>query len=202
VCYNTPVSRLNEENGVLRFKKLWLIATVVFVLAWLLVFVASPVYASPSWVSFNDAAHSTTDDDFAGSETTVYMQGIVTASTQYKVAYYEADTGAEDTADLVETDIVTSNVIGVLESECTFTDYPTSDAGTWHSVVFPSASTPPSTYDPTGSVEDDSFNVQASAIPEFPTVITMIAAMGLSFGIYYWLRRRHHRQMATVNLRR
>lgn len=63
----------------------------IFVLLALL-FVASPVYADPSWVSFSDADHTTDDNDFASPEYTVYMQEVVTASTQYKVAYYEADT--------------------------------------------------------------------------------------------------------------
>lgn len=40
-------------------------------------------------------------------------------------------------------------------------------------------------------VEDDSFDVQSSAIPEFPTVIAVIVAMGLSFGIYFWIRKRY-----------
>ena len=32
--------------------------------------------------------------------------------------------------------------------------------------------------------------MQAAAIPEFPTVISAIAAMGLCFGVYWWMRRR------------
>lgn len=59
---------------------------------------------------------------------------------------------SRDTADLAETDTVSSNVVGVLESECTFTDYPTSNAGTWHSVVYASTDTPPSVYDSSSRV--------------------------------------------------
>ncbi len=183
------------------------IPAAIFILVALLLIFAAAVYADPSWESFNDDARSTVDNDFAGSETTVYMQGVVTASTTYDIAYYEADTdgAGADAADRVATDAdVSSNAIGVLQSELTFTNYPTSDAGTWHSVVFSDGSTIPDVYDggADGIEEDDSFNVQASAIPEFPTAIVVVVAMGLSFGIYYWMRKRCHRQVVTVNSRR
>ena len=196
--------KLNEENGVPRLKKLGLIATVFIVLVWLLVFIVSPVYANPSWASFNDENRSTPDDDFTGSEDTVYMQGIVTASTDYQVVYYEADidgAGADETDRLV-TENKTSNIIGLLESELYFPNYnlPTTDAGEWHSVVFTDGSTIPNVYDSeaSGIVEDDTFTVAVEVIPEFPTVITVIVAMGLSFGIYYWMRQRHHRKVVTA----
>ena len=39
-------------------------------------------------------------------------------------------------------------------------------------------------------IVEDSFDVEQSAIPEFPTVITVIVVAGLCFGIYYWMRKR------------
>lgn len=182
-------------------KRLTLLAAIVFLLAFILV--ASPVSANPSWASYNDPDRQTTDDDFTGDETTVYMQGNVTANTTFQVVYYEADTdgaGTDDEADRLVTENQTSNAEGTLESELYFPDYPAAGADTWHSVVFEDGSVIPDVYNATadGIVEDDTFDVQASAIPEFPTVITMMVAIGLSFGIYYWMRRRYHRQVVTV----
>ncbi len=47
--------------------------------------------------------------------------------------------------------------------------------------------TSPATY---GLLADDSYNVDASAIPEFPAVIAGIAVAGMCFWIYYWMRKR------------
>ena len=41
-------------------------------------------------------------------------------------------------------------------------------------------------------IADDSFVVDATAIPEFPAVITAIVVAGLCFGIYWWMRKRVH----------
>jgi len=42
-------------------------------------------------------------------------------------------------------------------------------------------------------IADDSFVVDASAIPEFPEVMAAIGVAGLCFGIYYWMRKRARR---------
>lgn len=187
-----------------KLKKLGLIATAFIVLAWLLVFVVSPVYAAITWQSFSDPGYPSPDENFTGDEDTVYMAGSGFATnTQYKVAYYEADTdgaGTDDYADWLVTDTPTSNWFGFLESELHFPNYnlPTTDAGEWHSVVYNWADSPPSTYNATGSIADDTFTVAVEVIPEFPKVIAMIVAMGLSFGIYYWMRQRYHRKAVTA----
>jgi len=87
--------KLNEEHGVPKLKKLRLIAMVFIVLACLIVVIVSPVYAVTMWDSFSDTSYSQPDNDFTGTETTVYMYGTGFAggypNTQYKVVYYEAD---------------------------------------------------------------------------------------------------------------
>ena len=196
------------ETGVPKLKKLGLIATVFIVLAYLLVFAASPVYAQ-SWDSYNDSPGGTQDDTFSDNEVIVYMYGTdFTQGTTYKVVYYEADTdggGTDDTADIVDIEYVYSPD-GSLESDYYFPSNKTADPGEWHSVVYPSTVDPPSVYTSTDSdiIVDDlsagtySFYVNQEVIPEFPTVIAMIVAMGLSFGIYYWMRQRYHRKVVTA----
>lgn len=39
-------------------------------------------------------------------------------------------------------------------------------------------------------IADDTFTVDAGAIPEFPTVIAGIVVAGLSFWIYYWMKKK------------
>ena len=168
--------------------------------------IAFPVYAQ-SWGSYKDAAHSDPEEYFSGNETTVYMYGTFTADTQYNVAYYEADTDGygegTDESDRLVTDTPWSDeTTGELESSLYFPTYdnPATDAGYWHAVVYDWNDTVPDVYAPGDETAeaDDSFYVYVSAIPEFPTVIAMIVAIGLSFGIYYWMRRRYHRQVVTV----
>lgn len=183
-------------------KRLCLLIVTLVLVAFLCVFVTSPVYAAIEWDSFSDEARMNGCEEFAAPNHTVYMQGIgFTPNTQYKVAYYEADTdggGSGDTADCVEIDTPYTNKFGILESECVFTDSPSADDGTWHAVVYNYGDTPSGIYNPTGAVADDGYDVQPSAIPEFPTVIAMMVAMGLSLGIYFWMRKRYRRQLIVA----
>jgi len=75
----------------------------------------------------------------------------------------------------------------------------TDTEGDWHCTVYDSQSYSPEFYDANDShiVADDTshneeyaFHVEASAIPEFPTVFTAIGVAGLCSGIYWWMRRR------------
>ena len=47
-------------------------------------------------------------------------------------------------------------------------------------------------------IADDTLTVEASAIPEFPTVMAAIGVAGLCCGIYLWMRRRYRRQVAMA----
>jgi len=146
-----------------------------------------------SWESYNDAAHNNPDDTFSGDEDTVYMHGTgFMALYGYKIAYYEADTDGEgeDTAGKIETDDVDSDADGNLSSNCVFTSYPAADPGTWHAIVCNSSKSPPSTYNSSWSetIADDSFTVEESAIPEFPTVVAAIAVCMLCAVAYMVMR--------------
>ena len=68
-------------------------------------------------------------------------------------------------------------------------------ADTWHAVVFnASLGSPPTTYaacsGAAGYVVEDDFEVQQSAIPEFPDVIAAIAVCLLCAVAYIFMRRK------------
>lgn len=190
------------ETGVPKLKKLGLIATGFIVLAWLLVFVVSPVYAQ-NWESYKEEARTNVwgaENEEYGSVAntgTAWMKGTgFSASGNYKVAYY-----AGDNYIVALDDNLTADGDGELQSQYVLNTYTGAAAGLWHSVVYPQLGTVDMPlYNGTAGdgIAEDDFNVLAEAIPEFPTVITMITAMGLSFGIYYWMRQRHHRKVVTA----
>jgi len=129
---------------------------------------------------------------------TAYMRGEGFADGHsYKIGYYDS---SGDQASSTES--ASSNATGVLDGAYDLNTDPGAAAGTWHSVVFNTTEPIPDTYDaakldPNYVVEDD-FIVDASAIPEFPTVMAGIGVAGLCFGIYYWMRKRKQRQVATA----
>ncbi|RJS69217.1 hypothetical protein CW714_08880 [Methanophagales archaeon] len=145
------------------------------------------------WDSYNDSAHNNQDDTFGGDEHTVYMHGTGFATAhEYKVAYYDAPGDKSVDAHKIEVDTVNSDADGKLSSDCLFTSYQdTADPGTWHAIVYEGTDTAPSTYDSgwSGIIKDDSFTVEESAIPEFPTVIAAIAVSLLCAGAYMVMRR-------------
>jgi len=128
-----------------------------------------------------------------------YMKGTGFVAGYYNVGYYDGN------GDWVATD-ENKEVLGdgILNSEYDLTTDPSAAAGTWHALVqpasgysaFPTTGTPtpydeavnnPDTY---GLLANDSLEVAASAIPEFPTVMAGIVVAGLCAGIYYWMRKR------------
>ena len=156
-----------------------------------------------NWKSYNDAAHETQDDTFSGDQNTVYMHGTnFTTGTEYKVAFYDAEGSLSADAHKLQTDSVYADGDdGGLSASCAFTSYKaTADPGTWHAVTCAVAQTPPDTYNEAWEYEitDDSFTVEGSAIPEFPTVFTAIGATGLCFGIYYWMRNRRIKAVGRI----
>ncbi len=164
---------------------------------------------TPLWDSYSDTARTIGCDSFSGSTNVVYMKGtgFLDAGQTYNVSYYDAGNNK------IATD---SNIalVGVSDSRGTlgntgspyepaydFTNNLSASPGTWHVVAqpygataFPSSysdlSTAPDTYE---LIADDIPTVAASAIPEFPTVISAIAIAGLCCGIYFWMRRRYRR---------
>ncbi len=144
-----------------------------------------------TWVSYNNAAHTVADDNFTAGETTVFMLGNgFQFNHPYVVGYYDGGETkvASDTG-------LSANASGNLTSQYALDTQPQNAVpGTWHSVVFDSASVPSGNY--TAAIADpsfvvaDAFTVNAAAIPEFPTVIAAIMVAGSCFGIYYWKRKR------------
>ncbi len=130
------------------------------------------------------------EDNFSGSTSHVYMKGEGIPGGTLKVGYYDGG------GTLRETETYSDFTGGTLDvSECDFTDYQgVASAGDWHAVILRQATDLPTSYDDAIAdpdyVASDYFNVESSAIPEFPTVITAIVAGGLCFGIYYWMRKR------------
>ena len=88
---------------------------------------------------------------------------------------------------------------GTLETDYYLPSDSGAASGLWHALVQPDSGytsfgaltygtivAAPDTY---GLIANDSFTVNASAIPEFPTVIAGIIVAGLCFGIYYRMRK-------------
>jgi hypothetical protein len=151
--------------------------------------------SQPTWESYKgnygDSGGSVDDyfSDYA-SEHQVYMYGTGFSSGTYKIIYWDGD-GTKRTSEII------APVSGALKSHWTFTSE-NATAGDWHAAVYyPDAN--PSSYSPIDLdiVADDKsysggygFHVEQSAIPEFPIAWTVIVTLGLSAGVYLWLRRR------------
>jgi len=154
-----------------------------------------------NWESYSDSGHTTVENSFADDTNHVYMFGEGFASGTTKVGWYDGNN------DLKQTDTYTDWVGGNLDfSECELLSFggppPTAAAGTWHAVVLLQADALPAAYadaltDP-DYIVDDSFEVAASAIPEFPEVIAAIGVSGLCFGIYWWMRKRAKFKMQSA----
>ncbi len=150
--------------------------------------------SGPIWESYKEAGiitvWGTVGDPYTATTRTAYMYGEdFTAGYTYSVGFYDAD-GDKAGSDVSGTLTDTS-----LRAQFALNTDPTRAEGTWHAVVFDTAGgTPPATYGTTsgaaGYVTEDDFEVLASAIPEFPTVLAAIGVAGLCFGVYYWMRRR------------
>ncbi len=157
--------------------------------------------------SYQDTARSTVNDSFDNTYDTVYMKGtgFLNGSNTYDIGYYD------NAGDLIATDNAIAlvsvgggrgtlgNTGGLYEPTYYFPTDPGATAGAgWHAVIQPSGATSfPATYatltadpDTYQLIADDTFSVNASAIPEFPTVIAGIVVAGLSFWIYYWMKKR------------
>jgi len=152
-------------------------------------------YTTINWNSY-ESDYSTPRETYDSGNSTVYMSGTGFQDISHFVAYYD-DGGANRGS---ETKTASS---GTLHSAYLLTSDPTAAAGTWHTLVQPSTgydafgghtyaeiTAAPTTY---GLMANDSYTVEASAIPEFPTAFAAIGVAGLCFGIYWWMRKRVRR---------
>ena len=163
---------------------------IVFITFLLAVFVPGAMQAQergyPTWTPYN------MDGDvwgyyghgFNSTYYTVYMkgEGFTPGENAYKVAYYDAN------GELQGVDSgLTVGEDKILESQYDFTLHPDAEPGVWAAIVYDITVTPPV------QKKEEDFYVDASAIPEFPTVIAGIAVAGMCAGIYWWMRRRVYR---------
>ena len=147
----------------------------------------------PTWESYDDAVQSnvwgTVGDPYTDTTQTAYMYGQGFAAGTYAVGFYD------NAGDKAGSDVSGTFASGNLSAQFALNTDPTGAEGTWHAVVFDTAlGSPSANYTATsgaaGYVTEDDFEVNASAIPEIPTVLAAIGVAMFCFGIYYWMRRR------------
>ena len=143
------------------------------------------------WDSYTTSARTTISDNFSGTPKTVYMKGTgFSTSNQYKVAYYDAG----GTKRFEEGPLTATG--GTLNSAVTTTNYQTATAGTWRAVIQRSGATAfPATYssvnhDTHEVLGEDTFTVQASALPSFPGPAAALVSALLAAAGYFLVRRR------------
>ncbi len=164
-----------------------------FSLDWIRV---SITFTTP-WDSYENPLRTIVRDFFDNTYPTAFMRGTSFTTGNYNVSYYDADVSGGQQL-YVDNNIAEGS--GVLDSDIVLTSYPLSTAGLWHALVQPTGATAfPTNYNDaaTGTgpdtynlIANDSFTVDPSAIPEFPTVIAGIVVAGACFGIFYWMRKR------------
>ncbi|MFC1995388.1 hypothetical protein ACFLVM_00710 [Chloroflexota bacterium] len=149
--------------------------------------------------SYSSDTYATVDDlyDTFGNVIYIWGHGLRPSKTQgYAVGYYDGTgTLGADGIKITTDDLLTSTNIGVIESSYDPSLNVGVAPGTWHAAIFDKQyGDPPVTYDlvaaAAGYVVDDAFEVQAAAIPEFPTILSAIVVSGVCFSIFYLLRRR------------
>ncbi|MDD5081850.1 MAG: S8 family serine peptidase, partial [Dehalococcoidales bacterium] len=156
---------------------------------WGLINASAAVGASlPATTSYKDASRTTECNNFIDytSEHTVYMKSTnLLPEYDYRMVYFDGDGDKRATQDF------TSDASGNLITEHTFVAG-TDTAGTWHVIVCDAAHTPASEYDAgwTYTIAEDTFTVQQSAIPEFPTILAAGVSLTLCAGIYLLMRRK------------
>jgi hypothetical protein len=148
-----------------------------------------------SWDSYSDSGHENQCDLFSDATHTVYMYGEGAVNGyMYRIVYWSA------TGEKVKEEDKAGESGALSLTGYDFHACASEDAGYWQVTVYPADYQVPASYDPddvnvimddTSHDDDSSFYVHVSAIPEFPTVLTCLIVVGLCFGIYYWMRRRH-----------
>ncbi|MFC1951729.1 hypothetical protein ACFLYI_01630, partial [Chloroflexota bacterium] len=140
--------------------------------------------------SFSDGAHTTVQSTFTSAAGTLYFWAHgLTINTNYTVCYYDGG-GTK----IVTDSGVTTTPYGNLSTLYALDSNQSATHGTWHAAVFNSTANPPPDWDSvagtTGFIMSDSFDVDASAIPEFPTIFTGIAVSVICLLIYIWMRKK------------
>ncbi|MBI4329816.1 MAG: hypothetical protein HY673_00875 [Chloroflexi bacterium] len=142
--------------------------------------------------SYSDSGYGAVSNNFTVAGSPVYIRGNgQAASGAYRIAYYDAgasggqwlkttDTSADAAGEITDSTFIPSNFVG-------------SAAGDWRAVLTSQSYSPPLNYNDFSAAQkiaEDTFAVNASAIPELPTSLAVIASLALSFAAYYLMRKR------------
>ena len=152
-------------------KKLCWLAVVVFLL------LSTQAFAAAVVESYSDEARTIPEDTFTVYGNPVYMRATgVLNGKEYRFDYLDADS----------TPLMSDQKVAVgttIDSLIVPSDYPSAKALVWTCLIYRVSN---------GVLQDtDTFTVQASAIPEFPTALSGAVVAGICFGIfYYWRRKR------------
>ena len=152
---------------------------VICLLVLLLLVMPTVVRAAVAWDSYSDEARTIQSDDFDQYGSFVYMKaaGLPGQDGYYEARYYDADMVQLQT----ETNMSSNGEFLSLILPSAFEG--SAAAGTWTAEL----------YDLTPKMKllvTDTFYVQASAIPEFPTVVSGIGVVVVCGVIFLWMRKK------------
>ncbi len=143
---------------------------------------ASPVEAVVSWESYSDSNRTVVSNNFTASGSWVYLKGIgLQKNKDYQAKVYDADPNNYPLSPVL-THVGQSDNNGVFLSQVQPSAYPSSVAGTWKAELW---KIQPLTLEVT-----DTFTVQASAIPEIPSVFAAVAIVFICVLVWWLMRRR------------
>ncbi|MFC2034496.1 hypothetical protein ACFLTT_03765, partial [Chloroflexota bacterium] len=137
----------------------------------------------------SDSIPTPIDDGFTTGENPFIRAYGLQPDHDYTVGYYD------ENGDKVSSDVNSrSSATGNISSQYIFPNEGEAP-GTWHAVVFDGSSsvdyaTANSTKSNNGYVTEDTFEVYASAIPEFPGIIAVLTVTGMCFAVYLWMRKK------------
>lgn len=134
-------------------------------------FVASAAGAT-AWGSYSDPAHEVPCESFGEYHAPIYTYG----TGFVKNAYYTIK-WADGEGQIILTEVNRATSKGILESCHVVND--TNAPGLWYSRV----------YLDTTLVASDTFTVEASAVPEFPSLLSGLMVAGACTGIFWKLRK-------------
>lgn len=148
--------------------------------------------------SYSDSGYNTKSDSFSAVGASMYVRGMgYTASGSYRIAYYDA--GASGGQWLKNTDTSSSAAGELTDTTLVPSNYPSAAAGSWRAVVSSQSYSPPQNYTDYSAAQkiaEDTFTINASALPELPTTLAGITAVTLCLAGYWWMRRRRQRVVA------
>jgi hypothetical protein len=124
---------------------------------------------------------------FSGDNHVVYVHMDGLDPGLYDVNYYSPNSADPSIMNLTWSDFNVDAPVGQLVSLYDLTTYP-ANPGTWQASV--------SLAGETGVIATADFDVEESAIPEFPTPVAAILVLGICTVFYAWFRKRAGESLA------